>query len=326
VKITKIHSKSPNQPQIPFVVVKPGVSDGYSINPDPSFMVLNTFSLPLGFLFTSPGPIIFQLGPLTIRWYGLLIAIAVLIGVSLSQSLAKRRNIDPDLIADLAIWLVVGAIPMARLYYVLFQWSEYAKNPGDILAIWKGGIAIHGAILGGMLAALIFARIQKISFWQLADIVAPSLILGQAIGRWGNFFNSEAYGRPTDLPPEYQKFDYFHPTFLYESLWNVMVFALLITLFFREVKGKSRLKVGTLFMVYIVAYSTGRFWIEGLRTDSLMLGPLRMAQLVSLGGILLGLVWLAWLYLFQRPLPDIVSPSPVSPQQIPESLDDDDRA
>lgn len=338
MKITKIHNKSPNQPQIPFVVVKPGVSDGYSINPDASFMVLNTFSLPLGFLFTSPGPIIFQLGPLTIRWYGLLIAIAVLIGVSLSQYLAKRRNIDPDLIADLAIWLVVGAIPMARLYYVIFQWSEYAKNPADIIAIWKGGIAIHGAILGGMLAALIFARIQKIPFWQFADIVAPSLILGQAIGRWGNFFNSEAYGRPTDLPwklyippqnrymlpPEYQQFDYFHPTFLYESLWNIMVFSLLITLFFRDIQGKSRLKVGTLFMVYIVAYSTGRFWIEGLRTDSLMLGPLRMAQLVSLGGILFGLVALAWLYLFQRPLPDIVSPSPVSSQQIPESLDDDD--
>ncbi len=100
----------------------------------------------------------------------------------------------------MAIWLVVGAIPAARLYYVLFQWQEYAQNPADIIAIWKGGIAIHGAIIGGLLAALIFARINRVSLWQLLDLVAPSVILGQAIGRWGNFFNSEAFGSPTNLP------------------------------------------------------------------------------------------------------------------------------
>ncbi len=273
----------------------------------------------LAFQFTSPGPILFQLGPLTVRWYGLLIASAVVIGVTLSQYLAKRRHLNPELIGDLAIWLVLAAIPSARIYYVLFQWPQYAQNPADIFAIWKGGIAIHGAILGGAAAALIFARLQKISFWQLADLVAPSLILGQAIGRWGNFFNSEAFGAPTDLPwklfipknmrPEgYENFEYFHPTFLYESLWNLAVFALLITLFFRDLKGKPRLKAGTLFLTYMAAYSSGRLWIEGLRTDSLMLGPLRMAQMVSLAGILLGLAGLAWLYLFHRRLPDVVSP------------------
>jgi phosphatidylglycerol---prolipoprotein diacylglyceryl transferase len=282
-------------------------------------MVLNTLALPLGFQFTSPGPIIFQLGPVAIRWYGLLIASAVLIGVSLSQYLAQKRHVNPELLGDLAIWLVVGAIPCARIYYVAFEWQQYVDRPGDIIAIWKGGIAIHGAILGGTIAALIFAKIQRVSFWQLADLVAPSAILGQAIGRWGNFFNSEAFGRPTDLPwklyiplesrpQQYANFEYFHPTFLYESLWNLMVFGLLLTLFFRDVQGKISLKTGSLFLVYVAAYSSGRVWIEGLRTDSLMFGPLRTAQMVSLTGIVLGLGGLAWLYLLDRPLPDVVFP------------------
>ncbi|MGC1394575.1 MAG: prolipoprotein diacylglyceryl transferase, partial [Coleofasciculaceae cyanobacterium] len=258
-------------------------------------------------------------GPLTIRWYGLLIASAVLIGVSLSQYLAKQRNVDPNLLGDLAIWLVIGAIPAARLYYVLFEWKQYSQHPEQIIAIWNGGIAIHGAILGGTLAAIIFARIQKVSVWQLADLVAPSLILGQAIGRWGNFFNSEAFGDPTDLPwklyipPQrrpatFINFEYFHPTFLYESLWNLMVFGLLMTLFNRSLKGKPRLKVGTIALVYMVAYSCGRVWIEGLRTDSLMIGGLRIAQIVSLTAISLGLLGLTWLYIWRRPLPDVVSP------------------
>ena len=274
--------------------------------------------LTLAFQFASPGPTLIELGPLTIRWYGLLIASAVLIGVSLSQYLAKRRKVNPDLLGDLAIWLVLAAIPSARLYYVLFEWEQYAQRPDQIIAIWNGGIAIHGAILGGTLATIIFARIQKISVWQLADLVVPSLILGQAIGRWGNFFNSEAFGRPTNLPwklyiPPQQRpsgftnVEYFHPTFLYESLWNLMVFGLLMTLFFRDLKRKPRLKVGTLALVYMVAYSSGRVWIEGLRTDSLMVGPLRMAQIVSLSAIALGLIGLAWLYLFGRSLPDVVS-------------------
>ncbi|MFP5272935.1 prolipoprotein diacylglyceryl transferase [Coleofasciculus sp.] len=276
-------------------------------------------SLILAFQFASPGPILVKLGPLTIRWYGLLIASAVLIGVSLSQYLAKRRNVDPNAIADLAIWLVIAAIPCARLYYVLFEWEQYAQRPEDIIAIWKGGIAIHGAILGGLVATIIFARVQKLSVWLLADLVVPSLILGQAIGRWGNFFNSEAFGSPTNLPwklyippqqrpPGYMNYQYFHPTFLYESLWNVLIFVILITLFFRDLKRKPHLKVGTLALIYLVGYSAGRIWIEGLRTDSLMVGPLRIAQIVSLVSILLGLAGLAWLYWFRRPLPDVVPP------------------
>jgi len=275
----------------------------------------------LGFQFASPGPVLFEWGPLSIRWYGLLIASAVLIGVTLSQYLASRRNLNPDLISDLAIWLVVAAIPSARLYYVLFQWPEYAQHPDQILAIWKGGIAIHGAVLGGLVAALIFAKVRQVSFWQLADLVAPSLILGQAIGRWGNFFNSEAFGRPTDLPwklyipPErrplgYGNFEFYHPTFLYESLWNLALFAGLMGLFFWGLRSKGQLKPGTLFLVYLVGYGLGRVWIEGLRMDSLMLGPLRIAQVVSLTEVAIGVAGLIWLYGLQRSLPDVVTSSP----------------
>lgn len=273
--------------------------------------------LVLAFRFASPGPILFEFGSIAVRWYGVLIASAVLIGVSLSQFLASKRKVDPDLLSDLAIWLVLAAIPSARLYYVLFQWRDYAANPGSIIAIWQGGIAIHGAILGGAIAALIFAKLKRVSFWQLADLVAPSLILGQAIGRWGNFFNSEAFGAPTDLPwklyipperrpPGFENIEFYHPTFLYESIWNLLVFGLLMVLFFRGLQGKPRLKVGTIFLVYLIGYSSGRVWIEGLRTDSLMLGPLRIAQIVSLVGIAIGVFGLVWLYRFRRSLPDVV--------------------
>jgi phosphatidylglycerol---prolipoprotein diacylglyceryl transferase len=275
------------------------------------------FTLTAAFEFTSPSTG-FSIGPLNPRWYGLLIASAVLIGLALSQRLAKARQLSPDLVGDLLVWLIVGAIPGARLYYVLFQWSYYSQHPDQILAIWKGGIAIHGALIGGTLAAILFSRIKHCSFWRLADIVAPSVILGQAIGRWGNFFNSEAFGSPTDLPwklliPEgrrptgFESVAYYHPTFLYESLWNLMVFGLLLTLFVRFPKAKR----GTLFLVYAIAYSIGRFWIEALRTDSLMVGPLKIAQMVSLAGIVFGSVGLIWLYLLRRPLPD------TAPKQTP---------
>ncbi|MGB5593662.1 MAG: prolipoprotein diacylglyceryl transferase [Crocosphaera sp.] len=273
----------------------------------------------LGFQFQSPGPTLVEVGPIVVRWYGFLIATAVLIGVTLSQWLAKRRQVNPEIIGDLAIWLVIAAIPCARIYYVLFQWQAYVERPEDIIAIWKGGIAIHGAILGGTLAALIFARLNKISVWQLADLVVPSLALGQTIGRWGNFFNSEAFGAPTNLPwrlyipvsnrpVEYLTSEYFHPTFLYESIWNLLVCMLLLGLFFWGLKRPNRLSVGTLSLVYLIAYSCGRIWIEGLRTDSLMLGPLRVAQVISLVMISLGVLGLVWLYRFNKPLPDVVSP------------------
>ncbi|MFN5563547.1 MAG: prolipoprotein diacylglyceryl transferase, partial [Pseudanabaena sp.] len=173
------------------------------------------------------------------------------------------------------------------------------------------GIAIHGAIIGGAIAATIFCKRQQISTWLMADIIMPAVILGQAIGRWGNFFNSEAFGSPTDLPwkllipsnrrpPEFVNEAYFHPTFLYESLWNIGVFAILIFAFLRFPK----LRTGTITMIYAIAYSLGRFWIEGLRTDSLMVGGLRTAQMVSLAAIVAGIFGLIWLYGLRRRFPD----------------------
>jgi len=287
----------------------------------------------LAFQFQSPGPILFELGPVSVRWYGALIALAVLVGVTLAQALAKQRNVSPELVGDLAVWLVIGAIPGARLYYVLFEWERYAGKPGEIVAIWNGGIAIHGAILGGALAAAIFARLRRISWWRLADLVAPPLVLGQAIGRWGNFFNSEAFGRPTDLPwklyippakrpPQYLDEAYFHPTFLYESLWDLGVFVLLMALFVWGLRHPGRLKLGTIVLAYAMAYSAGRIWIEDLRTDSLMLAGVQAAQVASALGIGLGAVGLVWLYWCDRPLPDVVRVDRRAPRSRPKDYAD----
>jgi phosphatidylglycerol---prolipoprotein diacylglyceryl transferase len=283
----------------------------------------------LAFEFTSPGRIALQMGPIAIRWYGLLIASAVLLGVFLTENLAQRRGIPLSDIEQLPLWLVPSAVVCARIYYVIFQWPNYAQHPVQVFAIWEGGIAIHGAIIGGILAGLAFAKAKRISFWQLADVVAPSLALGQAIGRWGNFFNSEAYGAPTDLPWKLkipatvvengyaialrpqgsEDIAYYHPTFLYESLWNLVVFSLLIWLFRQADRRLLTLKAGTLFLVYLVAYSAGRVWIEALRTDSLMAGGLKMAQVISLLGIALGSAGCWWLYGARRSLPDVTSTS-----------------
>ena len=187
-------------------------------------------------MLASPGPLLFQLGPFALRWYGLLIALAVLAGLALSSRLARQRGIDPALITDLLPVLVLGAVVGARLYYVLFEWRQYSGDWLAVLAIWRGGIAIHGALIGGTLTTIVYCRLRKQRFWPLLDVLMPAVALGQAIGRWGNFFNSEAFGLPTDLPwklaipaanrpPEFLGQLYFHPTFLYESLWNLGVCA-----------------------------------------------------------------------------------------------------
>jgi phosphatidylglycerol:prolipoprotein diacylglycerol transferase len=262
--------------------------------------------LLLGWQFQSPGETLVSIAGLSIRWYGFLIAIAVLIGISLSGKLAKLRHIEPEVISDLGIILVLTAIPAARIYYVIFQWGYFSQHPQDIIAIWKGGIAIHGAIIGGTIASIIFAKLKKLSFWDLADVIIPSVALGQAIGRWGNFFNSEAFGGPTDLPwklfiplekrpPQYQSFAHFHPTFLYESLWNLLIFSMLMFLFYQSIKRPTFWRSGSLFFIYMITYGMGRFFIEGLRTDSLMFAGLRTAQFVSVSGIVIGIIGLFWL-------------------------------
>lgn len=273
--------------------------------------------------FTSPGPLVFQLGPFALRWYGLLIALAVLAGLGLATRLGKARGIEPALIADLLPLLVLGAVLGARTYYVVLEWRQYAANPADALAVWRGGIAIHGALIGGILTTILFCRWRHQPFWPLLDVLVPAVALGQAIGRWGNFFNSEAFGLPTQLPwklaipaasrpPEFLDQLYFHPTFLYESLWNLGVCGLLLLLLRAASRGRIQLPAGSLSCVYLMAYSSGRVWIEGLRLDPLCLlaappfceGGLRMAQLVSLLLIALGGLGLWWLLGRRRALPD----------------------
>ncbi|UCD71352.1 MAG: prolipoprotein diacylglyceryl transferase [Syntrophobacterales bacterium] len=233
-------------------------------------------------------PEIFKIGPMSIRWYGVLILAGVILGLFLAGREAKRQEMRIEVIYDLFYYMLISAIVGARLYYVIFSWDLYRNNLGGIIAFWHGGLAIHGAIIGGTFSALIYTRLKGISFWKVADCCAPSLILGQAIGRWGNFFNQEAYGRPTDLPwgifidEAHRPFRYiqqthFHPTFLYESLWDFCVF--LFLLWGRRKKG---IIPGDVFLAYLMLYSLGRFWIEGLRMDSLMFAGFRVAQIVSL--------------------------------------------
>jgi phosphatidylglycerol:prolipoprotein diacylglycerol transferase len=233
-------------------------------------------------------PIIFQIGPVSIRWYGVLIMAGVILGLFLAGREAKRQDVSIELIYDLFFYMILSAVVGARLYYIIFSWDLYRNNIQEVFAFWHGGLAIHGAVLGGVISAVIYARLKRLSFWLLADICAPSLILGQAIGRWGNFFNQEAFGRPTDLPwgifideahrpVQYMQQTHFHPTFLYESLWNFSVFFFLLW-----VRRKGGIIRGDVFLVYLMLYSFGRFWIEGLRTDSLMFEGFRIAQVVSL--------------------------------------------
>ena len=272
---------------------------------------------------SSPGPLVFQLGPLSLRWYGVLIATAVLLGLLLAMALGRRRGIDPALIADLLPVLVLGAVIGARSYYVALEWRQYQDHWPDVFAIWRGGIAIHGALLGGTLVTILFCRWRRQPFWPLLDVLVPAVALGQAIGRWGNFFNSEAFGSPTDLPwaviipPANRPVAFldqtsFHPTFLYESIWDLGVCALLLALFRLASRGRIAMPAGAMSCVYLMAYSTGRVWIEALRLDPLCLfsvppfcqGGLRMAQLMSLVLIAAGGLGLWWLLGRHRPLPD----------------------
>ncbi len=252
-------------------------------------------------MLASPGPEILQIGPVTLRWYGLLIAGGALLGLTLATREAVRRGLDADALTTAALVALLVGFLGARAYYVAFNWDLYAQRPWDIPAIWKGGLAIHGGLLAGVLAGWVYMRARALPVLPYLDVAAPSLALAQAIGRWGNFFNSEAYGRPTDLPwklyipperrlPGYEQFEFFHPTFLYESLWDLAVFALL----FFGLRRRLEERPGALFFCYLGLYSVGRFFVEGLRLDSLMAAGLRAAQVVSLVLVLLSVAGLVW--------------------------------
>ncbi|QFK72822.1 prolipoprotein diacylglyceryl transferase [Pradoshia sp. D12] len=241
-----------------------------------------------------------HIGSIQIYWYGIIIGMGVFIGLWLAMRESKRRGLDKDLFVDLLIYAVPISIISARIYYVIFEWSYYKDHLGDIYKIWNGGIAIHGALIGAVITTIFFARSRNISFWKIADIAAPSLILAQGIGRWGNFINQEAYGDVVSrqflenlMLPDFiidQMFingAYHHPTFLYESLWNFLGFGLLLLL------RRVNLRQGEMFLTYVIWYSIGRYFIEGMRTDSLMLfGEFRMAQVLSLSLIIGGIILL----------------------------------
>lgn len=232
-------------------------------------------------------PVAIQVGPLSIYWYGIIMTTAFILGTALAYHLASKNGIDPEHVLNLLILIIPLAIIGARLYYVLFSWENYRYNPLEAFAIWHGGLAIHGGLIGGFLAGYFYVKRHRLDFWKMGDIFAPSIILGQAIGRWGNFINQEAFGGPvsreyiSSFPGFIQKQmfisgQYHHPTFLYESIWNLLVFAFLM------VYRKRKHFPGQIMLFYLALYSAGRFFIEGMRTDSLMLGPIRVAQLVSL--------------------------------------------
>src|SRR5207249_3641913 len=188
-----------------------------------------------------------------------------------------------------------------RAYEVIFNWDYYGQYPAKIIAVWEGGLAIHGGLIAGVIVGVGLAARWRVPILKSLDVAAPSIVLGQAIGRWGNFFNEEAFGRPTDLPwrlyispphrpVEYASAEYFHPAFLYESVWDLAVFALLVLWLRPRLRGRP----GALFFCYIGLYSLGRFAIEGLRLDSFWLGGWRVAHLASLAGVLIAVSGLAW--------------------------------
>jgi phosphatidylglycerol:prolipoprotein diacylglycerol transferase len=254
-------------------------------------------------------PEIFNIGNFSVRWYSILILLGIIVAYLLANKESKKFKIPKDFVFDLVFWVVIVGIISARLYYVIFNFSSYSDNILNIFKVWQGGLAIHGGIIGGLITLIIYCKIKNVNPFRMMDIAVPSLIIAQAIGRWGNFFNGEAHGPETTLVnlqnmhlPEFivdgMNIDgiYYHPTFLYESLWCVLGFLLLL-LIRRYYKC---LKIGQLTSFYLIWYGTGRLFIESLRTDSLMLGSLKVAQIISIFMIIIGL--LIFIYLCFNPL------------------------
>ena len=252
-------------------------------------------------MFASPGAIAFQIGPLVVRWYATLMAPPMVLGLWRAPRQARKERLPTDDIISAGQWAILAGLVGARLYEVAFNWDYYGQYPSKILAVWEGGLAMHGGLIVGPLVGAWLAWKWRLPVMRGLDVAAPSLAIGQAIGRWGNFFNEEAFGRPTDLPwklyispphrpPGFAQFDYFHPTFLYESIWDLAVF-LALAMWLRP---KLRNRPGALFFCYVGLYSIGRFAIEALRLDSFWVGSFRVPQIASLLGLLvagLGLLW-----------------------------------
>ncbi|MBN2899402.1 MAG: prolipoprotein diacylglyceryl transferase [Clostridia bacterium] len=238
-------------------------------------------------------PVAFEVFGLEVRWYGIFIATAMFLGSLLFLKNTKKAGYLEDDIYDIILLAFPSAIVGARLYYVLFNWSYYSGDIMRMINIRGGGLAIHGGLIGGFLSAYLMCRHKKLDFADLVDRAAPLLPMGQAIGRWGNYTNGEAHGGPTNLPWAIPvDGQMVHPTFLYESIWNFGLFLFLLWY------GKRKNFKGELLLIYMGVYSVGRFFIEGLRTDSLMLGPIRMAQFISL--VFIAISMALWYYLSKR--------------------------
>lgn len=252
-----------------------------------------------------------EIGPLTINLYGIIIMLGALAGALLASRDAKRRGLNSEFVWDGLIWVLIGGILGARLWHVLtpppsmvergITTAYYLTHPLDAIAIWKGGLGIPGAVIGGVIALYAFTRRRGVEFVPWLDTAAPALALGQAIGRWGNFVNQELYGAPTDLPwrifidlqnrlPEFKDQAYYHPLFLYESLWNLANALFLIWLGRRFTE---KLQSGDLFLIYLVVYPTGRFFLEFLRLDSSQVAGININQALMLIVALVSLTLLA---------------------------------
>ena len=252
--------------------------------------MLDSFAL-IASLPSPPSPIIFEVGPFALRYYGLCIALGIAAATWLTSRELARKGEDPALALDALFFVVPLGFIGARVYHVLTDYGLYADDPfPGVFEVWNGGLGIYGAVIGGFIGALIFARVRGISVLVFADAVAPGLILAQAIGRWGNYFNQELFGRPSDLPwairiaPDnrpagFVDVETFHPTFLYESIWNLLVCFALLWISRRFV---GWLKDGDVFLIYVSLYSVGRFFVEALRIDqAFLIGDFRGNLLVA---------------------------------------------
>ena len=244
-------------------------------------------------------PIIIELGPVAIRWYSVLILTGVLIGYKLAEYEAEKFQISKDIMFNMVFWTVIFGLVGARFYYVVFNWELYSHDLMSVYKFWEGGLAIHGGIIAGAITIYYYCKKYNLRFIKVLDIASISLILAQAIGRWGNFFNSEAHGPATTLSilkshhiiPKFVidgmniNGIYYEPTFYYESLWCIIGLIVLVI-----IKNNKNTKTGTITATYLMWYSVGRFFIESMRTDSLMLGGFKMAQIISIILFIIGLI------------------------------------
>jgi phosphatidylglycerol:prolipoprotein diacylglycerol transferase len=228
-------------------------------------------------------------------------ATAIAAGCWIASREAKRSGLDSEKVLSVGQWSIIAGLAGARLYEVIFNWDYYGRYPEKIIAVWEGGLAMHGGLIAGILVGIWLGRRGKVPLLPGLDVAALAIVLGQGIGRWGNFFNEEAFGLPTSLPwklyisPPHRPVgfgpaEYFHPTFLYESLWDLAVFGLLVLV----ARPRLRDRPGAVFFCYLGLYSIGRFFIEGLRLDSFWLGPFRVPQLASVVGLVIAVAGVAW--------------------------------